>query len=493
MIFKFRKNVFTFWRQPFVYFMAGAAVLLGLYGWIFLVPNFGASPSRADVSDNVSGWAWAVRQNDVAGINVESGIGWISFNCTDRGVCGNSNYGVNINNNWGSASAGNFSGYAWNEEVGWIAFEKALGDPPDNYAFNSNCMGTCNSSNNCIACFNRIPPSGSTRGKVYGWAQILSLGDDGWIKLRDSSWSDDQGVSIDLSTNQMHGWAWHNSPAGGGLGWISFNCADISGVCTNSNYFVQAEVNSPPQITSSSWSNGDPCSQPEGVLYAVLSWTYQDLDGDPQTAYQIQVDDDNNWSNGLLFDTGQCGEAPPGTSIWGSECQGSGGSTQYNLHQATAMSLQYGTTYYWRLKVWDQWGLDSGWSATAQFTIPFHEYPDPYFTYWPKTIHANLPIQFDDQSYYYTDTNPNNPVLCADNPTHCSWSWSVTPATDASISGPTNPNPDITFFDDQKTYDITVSVSDVSRGYTCSTSITIGDTEVRYHTPTKWEETKGKN
>jgi hypothetical protein len=57
-----------------------------------------------DGAGNLSGWAW----ND--------NIGWISFWCGNTGGCGISSYRVSINN------GGNFTGYAWNDAVGWISF-----------------------------------------------------------------------------------------------------------------------------------------------------------------------------------------------------------------------------------------------------------------------------------------------------------------------------------------------------------------------------------
>lgn len=52
---------------------------------------------------NLSGWAW----ND--------NIGWISFDCQNTGSCASTNYKVTI-------SAGEFNGWAWNDAIGWISF-----------------------------------------------------------------------------------------------------------------------------------------------------------------------------------------------------------------------------------------------------------------------------------------------------------------------------------------------------------------------------------
>ncbi len=54
---------------------------------------------------NLSGWAW----NDE--------YGWISFWCGNGGTgCGTSSYRVTLD------SSGNFQGYAWNDAIGWIDF-----------------------------------------------------------------------------------------------------------------------------------------------------------------------------------------------------------------------------------------------------------------------------------------------------------------------------------------------------------------------------------
>lgn len=72
-----------------------------------------------DGSGVLSGWAW----NDQ--------YGWISFNCSNNAGCGTSNYSVSID------SAGNFQGFAWNDAVGWIDFN-CDNNPPGNTCASSN-------------------------------------------------------------------------------------------------------------------------------------------------------------------------------------------------------------------------------------------------------------------------------------------------------------------------------------------------------------------
>ena len=79
--------------------------------------------------DNVSGYAWGSDDWNLAydananGVQDAgeampdiNGTGWLSFNCSTGGTCGNSNYGINID------SAGNINGYAWSSNYGWMKF-----------------------------------------------------------------------------------------------------------------------------------------------------------------------------------------------------------------------------------------------------------------------------------------------------------------------------------------------------------------------------------
>lgn len=139
---------------------------------IFLVIK--NSSAAASVSDNVSGWAWSET------------IGWISFNCSNSGSCGSSNYGVNVKNN------GDLEGYAWAENIGWVSFNETGGCP------SSPCKPKLNEDN----------------GQISGWAKALAGRDgwDGWIHLRGSNY----GVSV--GNCEWSGYAWGSDV----VGWIHF-------------------------------------------------------------------------------------------------------------------------------------------------------------------------------------------------------------------------------------------------------------------------------
>ncbi|MFH1462748.1 MAG: PKD domain-containing protein [bacterium] len=168
--------------------------------FLFLLLPFIISPFflfeevKADVGDNVSGFAWS------------ENIGWISFNNTTGG--GAVSYGVNVD------ETGLLSGFAWSENIGWISF-----DVPD--------LAGCPDAP--VLCEARLDFG---TGLVSGWAKVLS--DSSWIHLRGAGY----GVAWNSGTEEMDGFAWSES-----FGWISFNCNN-EGACASSDYKVIAQLDS---------------------------------------------------------------------------------------------------------------------------------------------------------------------------------------------------------------------------------------------------------
>src|SRR5512142_1417660 len=115
-----------------------------------------APAAFAGTSDNVTGWAWS------------GSIGWISMNCTNDASCATSNYGVTIADSTTYGDRGDLKGWAWSETVGWICFGVT-------------CSGTTPEGGAPYAQY-RANYNGK-QDQFWGWAQILSLGNDGWIAL----------------------------------------------------------------------------------------------------------------------------------------------------------------------------------------------------------------------------------------------------------------------------------------------------------------------
>lgn len=320
-------------------------ILLLLFGIIlsvgFLVYKNQVRLAKAGSAENVSGWAWS------------SNIGWVSFNSDSGG--GPVSYGAHIN------STGVLSGYAWSGNVGWISFNEAdLAGCPS---------GTCRAWVDLAT------------GNVSGWIRVLSAKDnpqaggwDGWISLRGTNYS----VGVDFDTKQFTGWAW----AGDVIGWLNFNCNNpqAGGSCDTSDYKVETDFSFPPAPPFDlAIDQGDYCSYP---LHPILSWQFQDPDpADIQGAYQVQVDDDSNLDDSPVADS--CSPSP-GT------CSQGHASQSYSLPSP----LNYNTTYWWRVRVWDNNGSQSQWSAVSSFTTSPHAWPRPDFSWLPQTPSKDEITQF---------------------------------------------------------------------------------------------------
>jgi hypothetical protein len=392
------------WKIVFLMYALAFAVSAGILWW----GGYGKEKIvLAGTGENVTGFAWS------------SNVGWVSFNSKDcdtngngyidTGACGGTdnsstpsyNYGVNV-----ELSSGNFSGHAWSPSVGWIDFAPTSGFP---------------SAPLMAAHYD------TATGNVTGWAKILSLGDDGWIKMRKdmADGGADYGVSLDINTGDFSGWAWNANNNGSGVGWISFNCLNDNS-CASSNYKVVSGANTAPAATglnAPNWSYNQ-----AGELYALqalLRWTFSDSDASStQSAYELEIDDNSDFSSPLK--TGKL----------------TGDATQYS----TSTPLVYNKSYYWRVKVWDEYDVASNWaeynSATdtpteaddennLTFTTYAHEMPDPDFTWFPLNPSKNEETMFTDASMVYLDADPSAAVSCDDE--KCNWLWTV---PNASITNP---------------------------------------------------------
>ncbi len=303
---------------------------------------------EAGTGDNVSGYAWS------------ENIGWISFNCTNQNSCSQVDYGVSIDGN------GNFSGYAWSENIGWIRF-----DPPGPYPESPNYSAKLDLVTNQItgwarACAGTVNGDCNSATQTDGW--------DGWIKMAGTA-SNGSSYGVFRSGCNLIDYAWGSDV----VGWINFR---------GSNYGVVTTLcgtNQPPSADNLQASQPDYCviSWPS----AILSWQFTDP-GDTQSAYQIQIDNNSNFSSPEV-DSGKV-------------------MSSSNSYAALPGMLSYNTTYYWRLMVWDSNDLASVWILGPGFATPGHAYPTADFSWTPQNPLVNETTQFTDQSTVYGGTTKSS-------------------------------------------------------------------------------------
>ncbi len=391
---------------------------------------FVCSKTYATSGDNVSGFAWS------------ENVGWLSFNSincdsdgdgqTDTGnylqcPTGQSinSYGVDLD------GTGQLSGYAWSENIGWLSF-------------NESDLSGC-PSGTCKAEIHPAGQLGKSNVDIEGWARALAHGGgwDGWIKF-DHGQANEPYIDVG---GDWHGWAWGSEV----VGWLSFNGADSG---AGGNYKVAlGGVNHPPTATNLQVAKGDYCSIPSHYF----SWTYSDPDGNDESQFQFQIDNNSDFGSPEI-DRTQTGAWHDGDS---------NNQTVIVTVSPGSDQIGYNATYYWRVKVYDDQGADSGWVEGTSFTTEKHRYPFIDFNWSPAEPSQEEDVLFADQSTVYGGASKS------------SWDWTFADGNPASSS---QQNPTIQF-NSSGSHDVSLKVTD-SDGYFCTGSKTVG---ARFKLP-DWQE-----
>ena len=395
-------------------------------------------------------------------------------------------------------SDNNFSGDAWNETLGFISFSGNSTPPEDGYGFNSHCPSTCNSSNNCWACYS------PTDQKVYGWAQVDSNGN--WLKLNSATTTPVKLQGWDLANPVLPGHGVQPGDfvgdASSQLGWLSFNCeSELGGLgnCAERDYKVYLSDLQIYLLSAPNWSYSEACDSGT-ALRAVLKWyTSSGL----QAGYEIVVNDSPSFAT------------TTGDYVCWSGVKMSSVATHYTVPAVDPYadpycpSLDYATNYYWWIRLyyfedgeyqptpWYQYGtadnhnglLDEQTAGDPDdniqtFTTYNHEFPTPFFTWSPFNVLVGSSTDFTSVgSEFYSSGSPTLPQSCYG--ANCRYQW-VTNDASALIGSTTGATTSITFFH-VATTTVTLSVTD-SDNYVCSLSTPL---RINYGLPI-WREVKAE-
>ncbi len=121
----------------------------------------------------------------------------------------------------------------------------------------------------------------------------------------------------------------------------------------------EVTLNTTPNAPSSLWTEGQ--TNPSRVSDSTpeFSATFSDPDTpDTGNYYQIQVNTASDFMGTSLWDSTKTALSPVVTN----------GSRSQDISYAGS-TLSEGTTYYWRMKFWDNSDAESSWSSTASFTM----------------------------------------------------------------------------------------------------------------------------
>jgi len=227
------------------------------------------------------------------------------------------------------------------------------------------------------------------------------------------------------------------------FGLISWVKSSNGGICATSNYKVvtTAAANDPPTATNLQKTDPNWCGSPPGFFF---SWTYSDPDDDTESRFDFQIDNNSNFSSPEV-NRSFTGLSNPSPTT----------NNQSVLVATSALPdyLTYNQTYYWRVKVFDSNGTDSGWVSGSSFATILHHYPEPDFSWLPASPFAEEEVQFSDETTYYGGS------------TGSAWSWTF---EDGNPSSSTEQSPGTAFQESgDKQVDLTATDSD---GYSCSVS-----------------------
>jgi hypothetical protein len=261
----------------------------------------------------------------------------------------------------------------------------------------------------------------------------------------------------DPSPKELRGWAWGSDV----VGWISFNHENTK-VATD--YNVKTSLDFAPTADTLSIDEDDfvntLCGQTAGARVR-FKWRFIDSDGS-QSAYQIQVDDDSDFSSPQPA-------GDPDVAVGGFDTGKVVSNSNKFINNSPYPLLSWGASYYWRLMVWDNQNTPSGWVIyPGSFLTSAHSWPFIDFDWTPTVPNINEDVPFTDKSLEYT----TNPVGVACTIATCSWSWQFLP--DGIPDDPTLKDPTTKFpFSGLKNIKLTVTDSE---GFYCvgSKDLTVG-------------------
>jgi len=166
-------------------------------------------------------------------------------------------------------------------------------------------------------------------------------------------------------------------------------------------------LNAPPEADS---LNIKPvyCGYGAGVGSISFKWTYNDADNDLETSFDFQVYDNED-----------------GSPVWDKTVDNlSNPSGTSNEQQLSVVSgeqvgkLNFGKTYYWKVRVHNDHGSSAWTTSEDNFTTPAHAYPFPSFVLSPASaplVNGRLMVSFIDLSTCYNTDGTQYHCWCPEN------------------------------------------------------------------------------
>ena len=268
-------------------------------------------------------------------------------------------------------------------------------------------LASCFSPSTSPARLNWTYSSPTSYGQLAFWVQVDNNSNFSWPEVN-TGWvfSPTSNNYYDVPAGVLNAstqYYWRMAAADTNDSWSGWTSADTF-------FTTPALCNNPPLADNLSVIKGDYCSVPSHYF----SWTYSDQDGDNQSQFRFQVDDKSNFAD--------CDDGNPATLCVDRTVSGLNNPSPSTNDQPVIVAvspgadqLGYNSNYYWRVRVWDSQGGDSGWRypPTGGTTPPgesfatlLHSYPSPNFTPSPQNPAIAEIVTFIDNSKCYS--SPGN-------------------------------------------------------------------------------------
>lgn len=153
-------------------------------------------------------------------------------------------------------------------------------------------------------------------------------------------------VQSALATATTYYWRSYGIDPGGTNSWSSTQGSPYSFTTTTA-----------PSAPTTPYAEG--ATNPTGIvdLTPEFSSVHNDPDGDAATYYEIEVNTASNFGGTVMWDTGATSMSSLADGVRSTDVSYAGTSLSYN-----------NTTYYWRIRFFDNKGATGAWSATANFS-----------------------------------------------------------------------------------------------------------------------------
>ncbi|MDP3954078.1 MAG: PKD domain-containing protein [bacterium] len=199
-------------------------------------------------------------------------------------------------------------------------------------------------------------------------------------------------------------------------------------------------TNTPPTASNVTVAQPNYCFF--GPSRSIISWSYSDPDGNPQSAYQVQIirvsdgaviyDSGKQASNTASHAVSPPGIFPPGT-------------------------LSYATTYRAQVWVWDSTDSQSSPANSPSWATPAHAYPDVDFSWSPFNPSVNQTVQFIDETVFSDGSSDASRQ----------WLWNFGDGATSTLKNPTHT------YGAENIFNVVLTATDAS-GFQCNSGILVG-------------------